>query len=188
MKSKVEVIEESIIQNEAGQQAITSRISEAVKLQAATQEVYDNLRLERQSALVSNQDITKINAGLKQAQDTLDLHCDTVTGLNNELERLVNERKELTNALTVAVKQQFTDGLIALSGTYNSQAAELAKTVRSIFELRLKMGEDINHSKFVTAVPGWQRTALQIIPRLYLPGEKIPTLLTEQAFFDATFL
>lgn len=188
MKNKVKIIEANLAENTTATGAIQTRLNQAIAQQNTAQQSYDSARAERQTTLASGGEVTASNAKIKLAQDALDLADDAVTGCNSELSRLSGEREKLLAEHAAAVLNQDTEELKSLAATYNSQAEQLAKTVKDIFVVRRRLREDPSHSKVINAVPGWRRNALEIIPRLYLQGEKVPTLLTEQSFFDAAFL
>jgi chromosome segregation ATPase len=187
MYNKVEMIEADLTKTAIAKQDVESRLKQAVTDQEDAKRKYESLRSERQTALAANKKVTVINSNLKQAQESLELAEDAATGLNNELARLTNDREILIKDHTAAVLNHDTEELKALAVIYNTQAEQLAKTVREIFEVRRRLKEDPMHSRVVNAVPGWGRNALEIIPKLYFAGEEIPNALTKQAFFNANF-
>lgn len=187
MKTNVEKIESELTHNTDARQKVKSRLQQALTDREETQQQYDSLRTERQTALAAGKEISEINTKLKQKQESLELAEDAATGLNNELTRLTAEREQLNKAHDAAVLNQDTEELKALATIYNKQAEQLAKTVREIFSVRRRLKEDPMHSRVVNAVPGWGRNALEIIPKLYLSGEPVPNDPTKQSYFDASF-
>lgn len=176
-------------QTSAAIKAADERLEQAKTTLQEGQQKHASLREERQAALAKGENVTEISARLKKSQEGLELAEDTTAGINSELTRLTAERDSLLSDQAQAIIQANIEQLKGLADVYNQQAEQLSKTVRKLFELRLSMKENpMSNGNLLTAAPGWGRTALQVIPKLYLPGEKLPADLTEQAFFDATFL
>jgi hypothetical protein len=188
MKRSVDMIETMLARNTGATSAIKFRLDEALQKQITAQKSYDEARSERQTALATGGDITKINTKLKQAQEAIELADDAVIGFNNELLKLASESSNLNTEFSFAIIEQDTEELKELAGIYNVQADQLAKTVKQIWAVRRRLKEDPLHSRVLVSKPGWGHNALENIPKLFIAGEPLPRLVTDESFFNANFM
>lgn len=158
------------IENECsttGQQLIEAR-KQMEKLNTE----HETSRKERQVILANGGDPSKINARLKAIKDELEMVEDKIIGLEGRNEKLKEEEKILVEEQKEVrmniLKVQFKP----LIEEYNEQASQLAQVVKKIWDLRDALLEPYTGSSVIFP-PAWEESALNKIPKLFLPVQPL---------------
>jgi len=154
------------------QEECTRAEAEPDRIRAAIEEA----REQRGEAIARNLDLGSITRTIKKLKDDLELSEDTVKGLGLKLARLYQEREAAEAGLREAIDQGEFERLKEAVAKYNHLAGELAPVVAEIYTRRGRLLESHFHGGCDTSVRGggWDRSALESMPVLFLRGDPIP--------------
>ncbi|HNU01402.1 MAG TPA: hypothetical protein PKM55_12000 [Acidobacteriota bacterium] len=154
------------------QEECTRAEAEPERIRAAIEEA----REQRGEAIARNLDLGSITRTIKKLKDDLELSEDTVKGLGMKLARLHQERETAEAGLREAIDQEEFELLKEAVAEYNRLAGELAPVVAEIYTRRGRLLESHFQGGCDTSVRGggWDRSALESIPVLFLRGDPIP--------------
>jgi len=154
------------------QEECTRAEAEPERIRAAIEEA----REQRGEAVARNLDLGSITRTIKKLKDDLELSEDTVKGLGLKMARLRQEREAAETELRDAIDQDEFEWLTEAVAKYNRLAGELALLVAEIHTRRGRLMQSRFHGGCDCRVRGggWERSALESIPVLYLHGEESP--------------
>ena len=173
-------------------QETREKIEDAEKRKAmATQKLesfqvkYEDARNERQDLLAASKDIKEVNDIIRGLQTDRELAEDEVAGLD----KLLIDLKEVAGKLALEEKESAEDikkaRLEELAREYNKIAAKLAPVVKEIWGLRYELRQTLAEPDTIIVPWGWEKNALETIPKLYTSNDEHPSQYTAAAvFFD----
>jgi len=174
---------------EAGMAETVADLAKATEEPTRLQKCIDEARKQRGDAVARGQDLGTISRTIKKLKEDLELAEDSVVGLIEKRNRLMEDLDQARADLREAHEDANFERLAELVREYNHLAREMAPLVAEILFLR----GSLRHSKRYhggcqvnVRLNGWEQSALESIPVLYISGEERPPFdCATSSFFKA---
>ena len=173
LESHIKDIDKGIQDASKGIETTEKRLPEIEKKVKNAKEHSEKLREQRQATLASGKNASVITREIADFKEELEEAEDELIGLQNLLESLKDRKSKLHHERIAAEDELIGFKLRCLVPEYNKTAEVLAKIVKEIWELKMKISGGIYGPihPVVGSIAGWENNALDSIPQLYILGE-----------------